>query len=118
MAMTMETAQLNNQSILESFGLVEELNEQAAEIISGGVINFTVENATSRFVWHRLNNSTNVITPGEKRTCASNTNPGIIEFDANPRLFGIQLTSKEVVAGGTYKFQPKATDPNLIELVG
>ncbi|MGJ5631396.1 hypothetical protein [Nostoc sp. CALU 1950] len=36
MAMTVETAQLNNQSILQNFALVEELDAQFAEIISGG----------------------------------------------------------------------------------
>ncbi|MEH1782449.1 MAG: hypothetical protein V7K67_22405 [Nostoc sp.] len=36
MVFTVETAQLNNQSILQNFGLVEELDAQSAEIISGG----------------------------------------------------------------------------------
>jgi len=36
MTITVEKAQLNNQSTLENFGLVEELDAQSAEIISGG----------------------------------------------------------------------------------
>ncbi|MEH2049841.1 hypothetical protein [Nostoc sp.] len=36
MVFTVETAQLNNQSILQNFGLVEEIDAQSAEIISGG----------------------------------------------------------------------------------
>ena len=36
MTITVEKALLNNQSTLENFGLVEELDAQSAEIISGG----------------------------------------------------------------------------------
>ncbi|MEH2271081.1 MAG: hypothetical protein V7K68_22135 [Nostoc sp.] len=36
MAITSEKTLLNNQSILEKITLVEEIDEQAAEIISGG----------------------------------------------------------------------------------
>jgi hypothetical protein len=36
MAISIEKTLLNNQSILEKITLVEEINEQAAEIISGG----------------------------------------------------------------------------------
>ncbi|MEH2271083.1 MAG: hypothetical protein V7K68_22145 [Nostoc sp.] len=36
MVFTVETAQLNNQSILKNFALVEEIDSQFAEIISGG----------------------------------------------------------------------------------
>jgi len=36
MTITVKKALQNNQSILQNFGLVEEIDEQAAEIISGG----------------------------------------------------------------------------------
>ena len=36
MAITIATTLLSNQSILENIALVEEIDEQAAEIISGG----------------------------------------------------------------------------------
>lgn len=36
MAITVEKSLLNNQSILQDFGLVEELDAQSAEIIAGG----------------------------------------------------------------------------------
>ena len=36
MAITVEKSLLNNQSILQNFGLVEAIDAQAAEIISGG----------------------------------------------------------------------------------
>ncbi|MBC1218620.1 hypothetical protein GNF10_25195 [Nostoc sp. UCD121] len=36
MAITIKPTLLNNQSILENIALVEEIHEQAAEIISGG----------------------------------------------------------------------------------
>jgi hypothetical protein len=39
MAITVEKTLLNNQSILHNIALVQELDEQAAEIISGGQSN-------------------------------------------------------------------------------
>ncbi|MEH2116534.1 hypothetical protein [Nostoc sp.] len=36
MVITVEKSLLNNQSILQDFGLVEEADAQSAEIISGG----------------------------------------------------------------------------------
>jgi hypothetical protein len=39
MAITIEKTLLNNQSILHNIASVEELDEQAAEIISGGQSN-------------------------------------------------------------------------------
>ncbi|MBS3025992.1 MAG: hypothetical protein HCA25_02555 [Dolichospermum sp. DET50] len=39
MAITIEKTLLNNQSILQNIALVQEIDEQAAEIISGGQSN-------------------------------------------------------------------------------
>ena len=46
MTITVEKALLNNQSILENFAFGEELDAQAAEIISGGAEGFIIRNAT------------------------------------------------------------------------
>ena len=46
MTITLEKALLNNQSILENFALGEEIDAQAAEIISGGYEVFTINNNT------------------------------------------------------------------------
>ena len=53
MAMTVETAQLNNQRILQSFGLGEEIDAQAAEIISGGYV--TIKNTTNQPITYSMN---------------------------------------------------------------
>lgn len=53
MTITVEKSRLNNQSILQNFALVEELDEQAAEIISGGD-KVTIENKTGCDILFRL----------------------------------------------------------------
>jgi hypothetical protein len=108
MTMTVETAQLNNQSILESFGLVEEIDEQAAEIISGGK-EFIIKNNTSRFIYHRLDNSYYLITPGEERKYTSDT--GIIEFDADKRFFYYKPKSMPLDETLKYEFKDNTSNP-------
>lgn len=113
MAITVEKALLNNQSILQNFGLVEEIDEQAAEIISGGK-EFRIKNNTSRFIYHRLDNSYYLITPGEDRKYTSDT--GIIEFDADKRFFSYQPKSMPLDETLKYEFQD-TSDPNNTKLV-
>lgn len=51
MAITIEQTLLNNQSILEKITLVEEIDEQAAEIISGGQSGNLLNKEISAFGW-------------------------------------------------------------------
>ena len=114
MAMTVETALVNNQNILQNFGLVEEIDEQFAEIISGGK-EFTVKNNTSRFIYHRLDNSYHLITPGEERKYTSD--PGIIEFDADKRFFYYKPKSMQLDDRGTYEFKDNPSNPYDTNLI-
>ncbi|MDB9436385.1 hypothetical protein PN450_06100 [Dolichospermum lemmermannii CS-548] len=108
MAITAEKALLNNQSILQNFGLVEEIDEQAAEIISGGK-KFTVKNNTNRFIYHRLDNSYYLIIPGQERKYTSDT--GIIEFDADERFFHYQPKSMPLDETVKYEFKDDTSNP-------
>jgi hypothetical protein len=80
MAITAEKALLNNQSILQNFALVEEINEQSAEIISGGYEVFTIRNTTGSMVICNLDGSDITMQPGEEINFDS-YDGGIIDFD-------------------------------------
>ncbi|MEH2305807.1 hypothetical protein [Nostoc sp.] len=114
MAITAEKTLLNNQSILQNFCLVEELDEQAAEIISGGYDTFTVKNKTNRFIPHRLDGSYYVIRPGEERIYAGD--PGMIEFDTDTRPFHYKPKSWPLVNGKTYEFRDDNSTPESYDI--
>ena len=114
MAITVEKALLNNQSILKNFGLGEEIDEQAAEIISGGGDTFTVKNKTSGFIYHRLDSSYYLMSPGEERKYAGN--PGMIEFDTDTRPFMFKPKSQLLVNGKTYEFRDQMKTPESYDI--
>ena len=107
MAITAEKALLNNQSILQNFGLVEEIDEQAAEIISGGSV--TIRNRIDRFVLYRLDGSTNTVRlePGQEITLpVNNCNGGRIDFDMYAASPNLLLYKPYTMADGQrYEFQ-------------
>jgi hypothetical protein len=105
MTMTVGTAQLNNQSILQNFALVEEINEQAAEVISGGSV--TIRNTIGRFVLYRLDGSTqtNRLEPGQEINLPANDGRRI-EFDMYAESPTLLLYRPYTLADGQrYEFQ-------------
>ncbi|MBX9257935.1 hypothetical protein H1Q63_29095 [Desmonostoc muscorum CCALA 125] len=104
MAMTVETAQLNNQSILHNFGLVEEIDEQAAEIISGGREKFRIANNTQYRITHNLDGTLFTIQPGETWDYDTPYN-GIIQFDIDGRDYVTVNQSYNLSNGQIYEFQ-------------
>jgi hypothetical protein len=84
MTITVEKALLNNQSILQNFGLVEEIDEQAAEIISGGYEVFSIRNKTNYNITHVLDGTAFLIQPGEEWIYTA-YNGGTIDFDVDGR---------------------------------
>ncbi|MEH2107917.1 hypothetical protein [Nostoc sp.] len=105
MAITAEKAQLNNQSILQNFGLGEEIDEQAAEIISGGSV--TIRNTIGRFVLYRLDGSTqtNRLEPGQEINLPANDGRRI-EFDMYAGSPNLLLYRPYTLADGQrYEFQ-------------
>lgn len=113
MAMTVEKALLNNQSILQNFAFGEEIDEQAAEIISGGKT-FIVRNTTSRFISHRLDASYYVMRPGEERKYAGN--PGMIEFDTDTRPFNSKRKSQMLEDEKIYEFKENIATPEPYDI--
>ncbi|MEH2266750.1 hypothetical protein [Nostoc sp.] len=108
MTMKVETALLNNQSTLENFALVKEIDEQAAEIISGGSV--TIRNRIERFVLYRLDGSTNTmrLEPGQEINLPVNScnNGGRIDFDMYAGSSNFLLYKPYTLSDGqTYEFQ-------------
>ena len=106
MAITVEKALLNNQSILQNFGLVEEIDEQAAEIISGGCV--TLRNTIDRFVLYRLDGSTDIMSlePGQEIHLEGNNVVRNIDFDmyaGSPSL--LSYVPDHLCDGQTYEFR-------------
>ncbi|MEH2266749.1 hypothetical protein [Nostoc sp.] len=104
MTMTMETALFNNQSILQNFGLVEEIDEQAAEIISGGK-KFTIANNTSNDVFYTLDSAVWCIAPGKTQNFDTDYG-GTIGFDRDIRPDDISVGRKYLEDGHKYEFRP------------
>jgi hypothetical protein len=104
MAITVEKALLNNQSILQNFGLVEELDEQAAEIISGGYEVFTIRNKTGYDITHVLDGKAFLIKPNESWVYTA-YNGGIIKLDTDGRNDKKEFQSYNLSDGKIYEFQ-------------
>lgn len=79
-----ETTLFNNQSILQNFAFGEEINEQAAEIISGGVERFTLKNDTQKAIIYTVDDVAWIIQPGEEHTVITDMG-GKIRFDGDTR---------------------------------
>ncbi|WP_242039633.1 hypothetical protein [Anabaena sphaerica] len=105
MSMTAVKALVNNQNILENFGLVEEIDEQAAEIISGGSV--TIRNRIGRFVLYRLDGSTNTmrLEPGQEINLPADGGRRI-EFDMYAGSPNLLIYRPYTLSNGqTYEFQ-------------
>jgi hypothetical protein len=110
---------LTNQSCLESFGLIEELDEQSAETISGGYEVFQVKNKTGYNIPYTVDGKqTGDPAPGSDRIWTAYSG-GIIEFDVDGRNDYNLFKKYNLADGGVYEFQDnKATvgNPYDIEL--
>jgi hypothetical protein len=119
MAITSEKVLLNNQSILQNFGFGEEIDEQAAEIISGGCV--TLRNTIDRFVLYRLDGCANTMSlqPGQEIHLEGNNAVRNIDFDmyaGSP--IRLRYIPDHLCDGQTYEFQRNLStaDPDDINL--
>ncbi|MBD2385192.1 hypothetical protein [Cylindrospermum sp. FACHB-282] len=118
MAITAKKALLNNQSILQNFALVEEIDEQAAEIISGGYEVFTIRNKTQYNITHVLDGKEFLMKPNEEWIYTAYQG-GTIKFDVDGRDDYNQSKSYNLSDGKIYEFQDNkytAGNPYDIEL--
>jgi hypothetical protein len=109
---------LNNQSILE-LGLVEEIDEQAAETISGGYEVFTIKNETNYNVHYSVDGKeTKYWQPGASSVWTAYSG-GIVRFDTDGRSNYIEWKKYNLADGGVYAFRDKKStvgNPYDIEL--
>ncbi|BAZ40316.1 hypothetical protein NIES4101_62770 [Calothrix sp. NIES-4101] len=94
---------LNNQSVLE-LGLVEEIDEQAAETISGGYEVFTIKNKTNYDITYILDGKSFLHKPNEEWIWTAYSG-GKITFDTDGRNAYKQDQSYNLSNGRTYEFQ-------------
>ncbi|MBN3947670.1 MAG: hypothetical protein HWQ38_14905 [Nostoc sp. NMS7] len=98
----------NNQDIFQGLGLVEELDEQAGETITGGYEVFEVKNQTKYNVSYYLDGTK---SPGYASKPYSGDaiwtaySGGIIKFDADGRNGYTQYKTYNLANGGVYAFR-------------
>ncbi|MDF5739367.1 MAG: hypothetical protein V7L04_03970 [Nostoc sp.] len=103
----------NNQDILQGFGLVEELDEQAGETITGGYEVFTVTNTTKYNVSYSVDGTKTkpqFAKPGGSAVWTAYSG-GIIKFDTDGRAGYVQDKSYNLANGGKYEFQYNNNTP-------
>ncbi|MEH1937229.1 MAG: hypothetical protein V7L14_26695 [Nostoc sp.] len=101
----------NNQSILQDLGLVEELDEQAGETLTGGVEVFTVKNATGYYIPYTVDGTqTNYPNPGDSAIWTAYSG-GIIRFDKDGRDGYEDYKTYNLADGKVYEFQDNKSTP-------
>ncbi|MBD2293523.1 hypothetical protein H6G06_08485 [Anabaena sphaerica FACHB-251] len=115
MAMTLEKALLNNQSILQNFALGEEIDEQAAEIISGGYV--TIKNTTNQPVTYSIDGVSTVIKAGATQRIVTQLD-GELRFDRDIRDERVRVRDYDLEDGHTYEFKrdPQNSSGNWIDI--
>jgi hypothetical protein len=116
MAITVEKTLLNNQSILQNIALVEQIDEQAAEIISGGAERFLVRNKTKYRIRYIVDGAVSEMRPGESDRWISDRGGKItFDIDGGP---GLTKKSYNLSDRKIYEFQDNryTSDPNDINL--
>ncbi|MEH2454943.1 hypothetical protein [Nostoc sp.] len=110
-----------NQNILEDFGLLEELDEQAGETITGGYEVFTVKNQTKYNVSYLIDGTKApgyAAKPGGSAVWTAYSG-GIVKFDTDSRNNYVQNKTYNLANGGVYAFRDNTTtkgNPYDIEL--
>lgn len=111
----------DTQSILEAFDLVKELNDETAEVISGGQVGTTIKLLPQDNVI-KINNKTNLpvyldldfggtrwqdfrIASGQSYTFSSRGTGAIIDYDESYCQPGIQARSYSLTASKQYNFR-------------
>ncbi|MBN3898647.1 MAG: hypothetical protein V7L14_26690 [Nostoc sp.] len=103
----------NNQSILQDFGLVEELDEQAGETITGGYEVFTITNRTGYNIPYSIDGTqtrSEFAKPGGSAVWTAYSG-GIIKFDTDGRAGYVQTQSYNLSNGAKYEFQYNTKTP-------
>ncbi|MEH2377243.1 hypothetical protein [Nostoc sp.] len=103
----------NNQDIFQGLGLVEELDEQAGETITGGYEVFTITNRTGYNVSYLIDGTKTPAQYAKPNGSAVWTaySGGIVKFDADGRAGYVQNKSYNLSNGSKYEFQYNYSTP-------
>lgn len=122
MSSQQSTFNADTQSILEAFDLVKELNDETAEVISGGQVGTSTSALVSQPNIIKINNKTNLpvyldldfagtrwqdfrIASGQSYTFSSRGTGAIIDYDESYCQEGIQGRSYSLTASKQYNFR-------------
>lgn len=112
----------DTQSILEAFDLVKELNDETAEVISGGQVGSVTSSLVSQDNIIKINNKTNLpvyldldfagkrwqdfrLGSGQSYTFSSRGTGAIIDYDESYCIPGIQDRTYSLTASKQYNFR-------------
>ncbi len=101
---------LNNETILKNFALVEELDEQASETISGGYEVFTLVNKTRYNITYILDGKKFLHKPNESWIWTAYKG-GKITFDTDGRAGYKESKTYNLSDGRKYEFQDNLSTP-------
>lgn len=104
---------LQNQTNLQEFDLVEEINEQAAETISGGYEVFTIKNQTKYNIPYSVDGGKWWGHKPNHKWIWTAYKGGTIKFDTDMRKGYVKHKTYNLANGGVYAFRDnKSTKGN------
>lgn len=108
----MSESNLKNNNLFSAVNLVEDLDNKAAETISGGYEVFTIRNRTSNsdITYYVDGTISRTLAPGEDTEWTAYSG-GIIEFDQDNRSDVYASKTYDLANGGIYEFQDNGTTP-------
>lgn len=102
---------LSNQNILQNLALVEELDEQAAETVSGGLEKFTIRNETNVRMPYAVDGTQTTRPYGGSVSVWTTSKGGSISFDYDFGRSGVQSRKYNLANGRTYAFRYDTKTP-------
>ncbi len=101
---------LNNQSALQNLALVEEIDEQAAETVSGGE-RFTIYNETNVRIPYAVDGKQTTRPYGGSGSVWTTGKGGTISFDYDFGRSGVQSRKYNLADGRKYAFRYDTRTP-------
>jgi hypothetical protein len=95
----------NNQTILQNLALVEEIDEQAAQTVSGGLERFTIRNETNVRIPYAVDGKQTTRPYGGSASDWTTGKGGTISFDYDFGRSGVQSRKYNLSDGRIYAFR-------------
>jgi hypothetical protein len=102
---------LSNLNVLENLSLVEVLDEQAAETVSGGLERFTIYNQTNVRIPYAVDGTQTTRPYGGSVSVWTTGRGGTISFDYDFGRAGVQRRKYNLANGRKYAFRYDTRTP-------